>query len=106
MASVTGSLFSAEQKAQLALEALTKHNDAEICERVGITPNLLTRWENELTKNAASIFKQVDAAAERIARMEQLIGRIIVDQEMESVAPVSPQTRQKVSNGHGDPVPS
>ncbi len=102
---VTGKLFTAEQKAQLALESLCKHNASEICERVQITPNLLTRWENELTKNAASIFKQTDAAAERISAMERLIGRMLVDQELETVSPTSPPSRLRVTNGNGHAEP-
>jgi hypothetical protein len=77
----TGKLFAPELKAQLALEALTKHNDAEICERVGITPNMLTRWKHEVEANAPAIFKGVDASEEQIADMERLIGRLVVNQE-------------------------
>ncbi len=97
----TGKLFSAEQKASLALESLTKHNGREVVEREGITPNLLTRWENELVKHAATIFKQSDASAERMAKMEQLIGRMVVDGELDTMALVVPRQRM---NGHAEPV--
>lgn len=100
--------FSSEQKAQLALESLMQHNGKEICEREGITPNLLTRWENELKKNAKSIYDQVDAAADRIALLEQLLGRYMADQEMQTLTPHSARQRQKASaNGsEREPVPS
>ncbi len=98
----TSKVFSAEQKAQLAFEALTKHNDAEICERAGITPNLLTRWKHDIEANAVAIFKGQDASAERIAEMERIIGRQIVNAELSSLRV---EYQAKTKNGVRDPVP-
>ena len=98
----TSKVFSAEQKAQLAFEALTKHNDAEICERAGITPNLLTRWKHDIEANAVAIFKGQSAWEDQIAAMERIIGRQVVNAELASMRI---EYQAKTKNGVHDPVP-
>ena len=73
--------FTPEFKAEVVLEALNvETSQAELCRRHNITAAQLSQWKRQFLKNAASLFesgdKPSDASAERIAALEQLVGRL------------------------------
>ena len=73
--------FTPEFKAKVVIEALNvESSEAEICRRHNITEAQLSQWKRQFLKNAATAFepnrKQPDAATERIAELEQLLGRL------------------------------
>ena len=73
--------FTPEFKAKVVLEALNVEiSQAELCRRHNITEKQLSQWKQRFLENAASLFestdKPSDASAERIAELEQLVGRL------------------------------
>ena len=73
--------FTPEFKAKVVIEALNvESSEAEICRRYNITEAQLSQWKRQLRENMATLFepnrKQSDAATERIAELEQLVGRL------------------------------
>ncbi len=72
-----------EFKAEVVLEAFSgESSQAEICRRHNLSDEQLSKWKRQLLENAATLFepadKKTDAAAERIAHLEQLVGRLTV----------------------------
>ena len=75
--------FTAEFKATVLLEALSgESSQAKLCRRHNLSEKQLSTWKRELLENAASLFESSDksskAATERIAQLEQLVGRLTV----------------------------
>ena len=75
--------FTPEFKAEVVIEALSgQSSQAELCRRHDISQVLLSKWKRQLLENAASLFEQPDKqtmnANERIAHLEQLVGRLTV----------------------------
>ena len=76
--------FTAEFKAEVVLEALSgESSQAELCRRHNLSEDQLSKWKQQLVENAASLFASTDkqsteAVSERIAHLEQLVGRLIV----------------------------
>ena len=75
--------FTSEFKAEVVFEALSgESSQAKICRRHNLSDEQLSKWKRQLLENAATLFepadKQSDAAAERIAHLEQLVGRLTV----------------------------
>ena len=73
--------FTPEFKAKVVVEALNvETSQAELCRRHNITAKQLSQWKQQFLENAASLFKSTDkpsdADAERIAALEQLVGRL------------------------------
>ena len=73
--------FTPEFKAKVVIEALNvESSEAEICRRHNITEEQLSQWKRQLLENAATLFdsnrKQSDTSTERIALLEQLLGRL------------------------------
>ncbi len=73
--------FTPEFKAKVVIEALNvESSEAEICRRYNITEAQLSEWKRQFVENAVTVFepnrKQSDAATERIAELEQLVGRL------------------------------
>ena len=73
--------FTPEFKAKVVIEALdVKSSEAELCRRHNITEKQLSQWKRQFLENAATLFesnrKQSDASTERIAELEQLVGRL------------------------------
>ena len=71
--------FTPEFKAEVVLEALSgKSSQAELCRRHNLSDERLSKWKRQFLENAAFLFepadKQSDAAAARIAHLEQLVG--------------------------------
>ena len=75
--------FTPEFKAEVVLEALrSESSQAELCQRHNISEKQLSTWKRQLLENAASLFESRDkpskAAKERIAQLEQHVGRLTV----------------------------
>ena len=75
--------FTAEFKAEVVLEALSgESSQAELCRCHNLSEEQLSTWKRQLLENAASLFESSDKAsedtAERIAHLEQLVGRLTV----------------------------
>ena len=75
--------FTPEFKAEVVLEALRgESSQAELCRRHNLSEDQLSEWKQQFVENAASLFESRDkspkAATERIAHLEQLVGRLTV----------------------------
>ena len=75
--------FTPEFKAEVVLEALSgESSQAELCRRHNLSEDQLSKWKQQLVENAAVLFESKDKhpneAAERIAHLEQLVGRLTV----------------------------
>ena len=75
--------FTAEFKAEIVLEALSgESSQAEVCRRHNLSEDQLSKWKQQFLENAASLFESRDKvsedAAERIAHLEQLVGKLTV----------------------------
>ena len=75
--------FTPEFKAEVVVEALTgESSQAELCRRHNLSDEQLSKWKRQLLESAVSVFeptdKQSNASAERIAHLEQLVGRLTV----------------------------
>ena len=83
--------FTPEFKAEVVLEALTgESSQAELCRRHNLSDEQLSKWKRQLFENAATLFeptdKQSDANMERIAHLEQLVGRLTVALDIQKKA--------------------
>ena len=83
--------FTAEFKAEVVLEALSgESSQAELCRRHNLSEDQLSKWKQQLVENAASLFastdKQSTETAERIAHLEQLVGRLTVALDIQKKA--------------------
>ena len=83
--------FTPEFKAQVVLEALSSESSqAEVCRRHNLSEDQLSKWKQQLVENAASLFASTDKhsseAAERIAHLEQLVGRLTVALDIQKKA--------------------
>ncbi len=80
--------FTPEFKAAVVLEALRgESSQAELCRRHNLSDDQLSKWKQQFLENAASLFasndKASEDAAERIAHLEQLVGRLTVALDIE-----------------------
>ena len=83
--------FTPEFKAKFVLEALHKEtSQAELCQRHNISEEQLSTWKRQLLENAASLFKPRGKPSketmERIAQLEQLVGRLTVAVDIQKKA--------------------
>ena len=83
--------FTAEFKAEVVLEALSgESSQAELCRRHNLSEDQLSKWKQQLVENAASLFastdKQSTETTERIAHLEQLVGRLTVALDIQKKA--------------------
>ena len=83
--------FTPEFKAEVVLEALTgESSQAELCRRHNLSDEQLSKWKRQLLENASTLFepsdKQSNADAERIAHLEQLVGRLTVALDIQKKA--------------------
>lgn len=78
--------FPAEFKAQVVLDLLTgAANQAELCRKHNLKPQLLTQWRVAVLERLHTIFQddpQVNQDQARIAELEQLVGRQAYDLEI------------------------
>ncbi len=75
--------FTPEFKGQVVLEALSgESSQAEVGRRHNLSEDQLWKWKQQVIENVASVFASTDQpsseAAERIAHLEQLVGRLTV----------------------------
>ena len=75
--------FTPEFKAKVVLEALRgESSQAEVCRRHNLSEKQVSKWKQQLLENAASLFesrgKSSKETKERIAQLEQLVGRLKV----------------------------
>ena len=80
-----------EFKGQVVLEALRgETSQAELCRRHNISEEQLSKWKRQLLENAASLFessgKPSKEATERIAQLEQHVGRLAVALDIQKKA--------------------
>ena len=83
--------FTAEFKAEVVLEALRGENSqAELCQRHNISEEQLSEWKQQFVENVASLFESTDKPSkdekERIAELEQLVGRLSVAMDIQKKA--------------------
>ncbi len=83
--------FTAKFKAEVVLEALRgETSQAELCRRHNLSENQVSTWKRQLLENAETFFespeKHSDASSERIAQLEQLVGRLTLALEIQKKA--------------------
>ena len=83
--------FTPEFKAEVVLEALRgESSQAELCRRHNLSEDQLSKWKQQVVENVASVFaltdKRSSEATERIAQLEQLVGRLTLALEIEKKA--------------------
>ena len=83
--------FTAQFKAEVAIEALTNQSSqAELCRRHNLSEEQLSKWKHQLLDNTATLFESTDKQAndskERIAQLEQLVGRLTVALDVQKKA--------------------
>ena len=83
--------FTPEFKAKVVLETLSgESSQAELCRRHNLSAEQLSKWERQLLENAASLFESSDKpskeATERIAQLEQHVGRLAVALDIQKKA--------------------
>ena len=83
--------FTPEFKAEVVLEALRgESSQAELCRRHNLSEDQLSKWKQQVVENVASVFasteKRSSEATERIAQLEQLVGRLTLALEIQKKA--------------------
>ena len=100
--------FTPEFKAKVVLEALRgESSQAEVCRCHNLSEEQLSIWKRQFLENAASLFESRDKAsedaAERIAHLEQLVGRLTVAMDIHERASIwlSGKTDPNAQGGSG-----
>ena len=83
--------FTPDFKATVVLESLSgESSQAELCRRHNLSEEQLSKWKQQFVENAASLFESSDKTsedtAERIAHLEQLVGRLTVALDIQKKA--------------------
>ena len=83
--------FTPEFKAEVVLEALRgESSQAELCRRHNLSEQQLSKWKQQVVENIATLFasrdQQSSEAAERIAHLEHLVGRLTVALDIQKKA--------------------
>ena len=83
--------FTAEFKAKVVLEALRgETSQVELCQRHNLSEEQLSEWKQQFVENAVSLFESRDKPSkdetERIAELEQLVGRLSVAMDIQKKA--------------------
>ena len=84
--------FTPEFKAEVVLEALRgESSQAELCRRHNLSEQQLSKWKQQVVENVATLFvsstdQQSSESAERIAHLEQLVGRLTVALDIQKKA--------------------
>jgi transposase len=78
--------FPPEFKAQIVLELLTgSASQAELCRKYNVKPQLLAYWKAAVIEHLPAVFEadgQLDLERQRIADLEQLVGRQALELEI------------------------
>ena len=83
--------FTPEFKAEVVLEALLgESSQAELCRRHNLSQDQLSKWKQQAVENFTSLFTSTDKptteSTERIAQLEQLVGRLTLALEIQKKA--------------------
>ena len=84
--------FTPEFKVEVVLEALRgESSQTELCRRHNLSEDQVSKWKQQFLENAASVFPSTDKpvsseAAERIAYLEHLVGRLTVALDIQKKA--------------------
>ena len=83
--------FTPEFKAKVVLEALRgESSQAELCRRHNLSEDQLSKWKQQFVENAASLLGSPDKPSkeetERIAQLEQHVGRLAVALDIQKKA--------------------
>ena len=83
--------FTANFKAEVVLEALRgESSQAELCRRYNLSENQVSTWKRQLLENVETFFESTDKpsseSADRIAQLEQLVGRLTLALEIQKKA--------------------
>ena len=89
MARILGSII--QFKAEVVIEVLTGHSSkAELCRKHNLSADQLSKWKHQLIQNAATLFESTDKpsddSTERIAQLEQLVGRLTLALDIQKKA--------------------
>lgn len=102
--------FTPKFKAEVVLEALRgETSQAEVCRRHNLSEEQVSEWKRQLLENAASLFESRDKSSkettERIAHLEQLVGRMAVamDIQKKALTLLSEKTDPNAQDGNGSP---
>ena len=78
--------FSPEFKARVVLEMLTEQKSAaQVSREYSIKDSVLSRWKQEFIERSPQLFEQGTASDDRdqrIAELERMVGRLVVELEM------------------------
>ncbi len=83
--------FTPKFKAEVVLEALRgETSQAELCRRHNLSENQVSTWKRQLLENVETFFESAvgpsNESAERIAQLEQLVGRLTLALEIQKKA--------------------
>ena len=83
--------FTPKFKAAVVLEALSgQSSQAELCRRHNLSETQVSTWKRQLLENVETFFESADKpsseSAERIAQLEQLVGRLTLALEIQKKA--------------------
>ena len=83
--------FTPEFKAEVVLEALRgESSQAELCRCHNLSADQVSKWKQQVVENIATLFdatdKQSSESAERVAQLEQLVGRLTLAMEIQKKA--------------------
>ncbi len=83
--------FTPEFKAEVVLEALRgESSQAELCRCYNLSADQLSKWKQQVVENVSALFESTDKhsseATERIAQLEQLVGRLTLALEIQKKA--------------------
>ena len=83
--------FTPEFKAEVVIEALSgQSSQAQLCRRHNLSEEQLSKWKRQLLESAATLFESTDKESndsiERIAQLEQLVGRLTLALEIQKKA--------------------
>ena len=83
--------FTPQFKAEVVIEALTgQSSQAELCRRHHLSQDQLSKWKHQLIDNASALFdstdKHSDDPTQRIAQLEQLVGRLTLALDIQKKA--------------------
>ena len=83
--------FTPKFKAEVVLEALHgESSQAELCRRHNLSENQVSTWKRQLLENVETFFESADKpsseSTERIAQLEQLVGRLTLALEIQKKA--------------------
>ncbi len=78
--------FTPQFKARVVLEILTKlRTTAQVCREYDLKEQVVTRWNAEFLERAPALFaadRQHDLDHARIAELERLVGRLVMELEI------------------------